>query len=49
VELLGKVGLEGARVVRRLDTFRGTTKERVAARYGVRGANVYARKPGGPT
>jgi hypothetical protein len=29
----------------RFDCFRGTTKERVALKYGVVGVNVYGRKP----
>jgi hypothetical protein len=32
-------------VTHRFDCFRGTSKERVAARYGVVGVNVLARKP----
>jgi hypothetical protein len=30
----------------RFDAFRGTTKERIARKYGVVGVNVFARKPG---
>ena len=29
----------------RFDAFRGTSKERIARRYGVVGANVFAGKP----
>jgi hypothetical protein len=32
-------------VKERFDCFRGTSKERVAKKYGVVGVNVYARKP----
>ena len=32
-------------VKERFDCFRGTSKERVANKYGVVGVNVYARKP----
>jgi hypothetical protein len=34
----------GVRVTERFDTFRGTSKERTAQKYGVMGVNVYARK-----
>jgi hypothetical protein len=44
VEILGRVGFEEARVVERFDCFRGTSKEAVARKFGVRGANVFARK-----
>ena len=46
--MLGKVGLVDARVVRRFEPFRGTTKENTARKYGVRGANVLARRPAVP-
>jgi hypothetical protein len=39
------VGFVDVRVVARFDCFRGTSKERTARKYGVRGANVFARKP----
>lgn len=45
--ILGHVGLEEAHVVERFDCFRKTSKENVARKFGVRGANVFARKSGG--
>jgi len=47
VELLGKVGLAGARVDQRFACFRGTSKEAVAEKFGVRGVNVFAIKESG--
>jgi len=41
---LRELGFEEVRVKARFDCFRGTTKERTARRYGVHGANVFARK-----
>jgi hypothetical protein len=32
-------------VVAHFDCFRGTSKEKTARKYGVRGANLLARKP----
>jgi hypothetical protein len=32
-------------LVERFDCFRNTPKEKTARRYGVHGANVFARKP----
>jgi len=32
-------------VVARFDAFAGTSKENVARKFGVRGVNVFARKP----
>jgi hypothetical protein len=43
--LLGRLGFEDAAVTQRFDCFRGTSKERVALKYGVAGVNVYARRP----
>jgi hypothetical protein len=40
------VGLGAARVTRYFDCFEGTSKERVARKYSVRGANIYAMKEG---
>jgi hypothetical protein len=40
--LLGNIGFKGIAVKERFDCFRGTTKERVAKKYGVLGVNVYA-------
>jgi hypothetical protein len=42
LELLGRVGFESVRIKERFDCFEGTSKEAVARRYSVRGANVYA-------
>jgi len=44
VEALGSAGLSDVRVDRSFDCFRGTSKENVASKYGVRGVNVYGRK-----
>jgi hypothetical protein len=46
VKLLQEVGFEGVEVQRRFDCFAGTSKEKTALKYGVRGVNVIARKPG---
>ena len=43
--LLGHLGFDDVVVKERFDCFRGTSKERVAMKYGVVGVNVYARKP----
>jgi hypothetical protein len=32
-------------IVARFDSFRGTSKEKIARKYGVEGVNVIARKP----
>ena len=45
VESLREVGFEAVELVRHFDCFRGTSKEKVARQFGVRGVNVYARKP----
>jgi hypothetical protein len=42
---LRDLGFEDVRVAARFDCFRGTKKENIARKYGVRGANVFARKP----
>jgi hypothetical protein len=42
--LLEHVGFYDVVVKKRFDCFRGTSKERVARKYGVVGVNVYARK-----
>jgi hypothetical protein len=47
VSLLRDLGFEDVRVTARFDCFRGTKKENTARKYGVRGANVFARKPAG--
>jgi hypothetical protein len=43
--VLGQVGFRGVEVRERFDTFRGTSKERIARKYGVVGVNVFAHKP----
>ena len=43
--VLGQVGFRGVEVRERFDTFRGTSKERIARKFGVVGVNVYAHKP----
>ena len=42
--MLGQVGFRGVEVRERFDSFRGTSKERIARKYGVTGINVFARK-----
>lgn len=42
---LHDLGFAEVRVAARFDCFRGTKKESTARKYGVRGANVFARKP----
>ena len=44
MQLLGRLGFETVAVVARFDCFRGTSKENIARKFGVRGANIYARK-----
>ena len=43
--MLGSIGFRDVEVRERFDSFRGTSKERFARKYGVMGVNVYARKP----
>lgn len=43
--VLGQVGFRGVEVRERFDSFHGTSKERIARKYGVMGVNVIARKP----
>lgn len=43
--MLSGAGFEAVEIRERFDSFRGSTKERVARKYGVCGVNVYARKP----
>ncbi|MEE8575396.1 MAG: hypothetical protein V3T30_08290 [Thermodesulfobacteriota bacterium] len=45
IDVLKKLGLEDVKIVRRFDCFRSTSKEGVARKFGVHGANVFARKP----
>jgi hypothetical protein len=45
VDVLNRLGFEAVRIVQRFDCFRATTKEATARKYGVHGANIFARKP----
>ena len=42
--MLESVGFRSARIAEYFDPFGGTSKERVARKYGVRGVNVHALK-----
>jgi hypothetical protein len=42
--LLESVGFRSVRIIEHFDPFGGTSKERVARKYGVRGVNVRALK-----
>ena len=42
--MLVRVGFCDVAVREKFDTFRGTSKERIARKYGVTGVNVFARK-----
>lgn len=42
--LLEQVGFERVQIRERFDPFLGTSKERVARKYGVAGVNVHAAK-----
>ena len=42
--MLGQVGFRDVAVGEKFDTFRGTSKERIARKYGVTGINIFARK-----
>jgi hypothetical protein len=44
-DVLGSIGFVDVAVRERFDSFRGTTKENVARKFGVAGVNVFARKP----
>lgn len=46
MEALERAGLADVRVMERFDCFRGTSKERTAAKFGVHGANVWGRRRG---
>ncbi len=43
--MLGQIGFRDVAVREKFDTFRGTSKERIARKYGVVGVNVFARRP----
>ena len=45
MSFLRYLGFDDVRVAARFDCFRGTKKESTARKYGVLGANVFARKP----
>ena len=42
---LARIGMQDVRLEARFDCFRATSKEKTAVQLGVRGANVFARKP----
>ena len=46
IDVLNQLGFEGVSVLERFDCFRATSKEGTARKYGVHGANIFARKPG---
>ena len=45
MSFLRDLGFVDVRVTAHFDCFRGTRKENTARKYGVHGANVFARKP----
>jgi hypothetical protein len=45
VAALARAGLEAVRVTQHFDCFRDTPKEKTARKFGVQGANIFARKP----
>ena len=47
IDALHQAGFRNARACDFFDSFSGTTKEGIARKYGVRGANFRADKPGG--
>jgi len=47
IDIIHRAGFRDARVCRFFDSFAGTTKEAVARKFGVRGANFTALKPAG--
>jgi len=42
--VLAQVGFRDVEVREKFDTFRGTSKERIARKYAVTGINIFARK-----
>ena len=44
MDILGRLGFEDVRITHRYDSFRGTSKENVAGKFGVAGINVFGRK-----
>lgn len=47
IEVMHRAGFRNARMCQYFDSFQGTTKEAVARKYGVRGANFMAYKAAG--
>lgn len=45
ISVLNSLGFEEVRILERFDCFRATSKEPTARKYGVHGANIFARKP----
>jgi hypothetical protein len=45
LEVLAAVGFAEVELRERFDPFRGTSKERIARKFGVIGVNVFARRP----
>lgn len=45
LEVLNGMGFEEVSIVERFDCFHATSKEGTARKYGVHGANIFARKP----
>jgi len=45
IEGLNGLGFEDVAILERFDCFRATSKEATARKYGVHGANIFARKP----
>ena len=45
IEVLNGLGFEDVAILERFDCFRATSKEATARKYGVHGANIFARKP----
>ena len=45
IAVLKGMGFEDVSILERFDCFRATTKESTARKYGVHGANIFARKP----
>ena len=44
MDVIARAGMVDVRVLSHFDCFRGTSKERVALKYGVLGANLIARR-----
>ena len=45
MSFLRDLGFDDVRVTARFDCFRGTRKESTARKFGVHGANIFARQP----